>query len=132
MSCDRHRNAGFHETHDLAKGSSSRAGDIPGTRCFPPEERYGLTNQVRRSAASVPANIAEGAGRRTDTDFARFVDYALGSVNETQYHLLLARDLGLLASETHKRLLAELREIRMMTGALAQRLRDKQNSKTTS
>ena len=102
------------------------------TRCFPPEERYGLTNQVRRSAASVPANIAEGAGRRTDADFARFVDYALGSVNETQYHLLLARDLGLLASETHKRLLAELREIRMMTGALAQRLRDKQHSKTTS
>lgn len=102
------------------------------TRSFPPEERYGLTNQVRRSAASVPANIAEGAGRRTDTDFARFVDYALGSVNETQYHLLLARDLGLLDSETHERLVRELREIRMMTGALAQRLREKQHSKPTS
>lgn len=101
------------------------------TRSFPPEERYGLTNQVRRSAASVPANIAEGAGRRTDTDFARFVDYALGSVNETQYHLLLARDLGLLASETHERLVGELREIRMMTGALAQRLREEQHSKPT-
>ena len=101
------------------------------TRSFPPEERYGLTNQVRRSAASVPANIAEGAGRRTDTDFARFVDYALGSVNETQYHLLLARDLGLITSETHERLVGELREIRMMTGALAQRLREQQHSKPT-
>jgi four helix bundle protein len=90
-----------------------------------------LTNQVRRSAASVPANIAEGAGRRTDTDFGRFVDYALGSVNETQYHLLLARDLGLITSETHERLVGELREIRMMTGALAQRLREQQHSKPT-
>jgi four helix bundle protein len=101
------------------------------TRCFPPEERYGLTNQVRRSAASVPANIAEGAGRRTDADFARFVDYALGSANETQYHLLLARDLELIPSETHERLVGELREIRMMASALAQRLRKRQHSTLT-
>ncbi len=66
------------------------------TRAFPSEERYGLTAQMRRSAASIPANIAEGCGRNADRELSRFVRICLGSVNELGYHLLLARDIGLL------------------------------------
>ena len=63
------------------------------TRSFPTDERYGLTAQVRRSAASVPTNIAEGCGRDGERDLARFISIAAGSASETEYHLLLARDL---------------------------------------
>jgi four helix bundle protein len=63
------------------------------TRSFPSDERFGLTNQLRRSCSSVPANLAEGCARFSDIDFARFVNNAAGSASETDYHLLLARDL---------------------------------------
>ena len=63
---------------------------------FPAQKTYGLTSQVRRSAASVPANIAEGCGRDTAADLARFLQIAMGSASELEYHLLLARDLGFL------------------------------------
>ncbi|HEX6837928.1 MAG TPA: four helix bundle protein, partial [Polyangia bacterium] len=66
------------------------------TATFPSEERFGLTSQMRRSAASVPANIAEGRCRGSDADFGRFLRVALGSAAETEYHLILAGDLGLL------------------------------------
>lgn len=62
---------------------------------FPSNEKYGLISQIRRSAASVPANIAEGSARGSDADYARFLHIALGSATELDYHLLLARDLGL-------------------------------------
>ena len=65
------------------------------TSRFPVAERYGLTSQVRRAAASIPSNIAEGAGRRTQADYARFLDMALGSANEVEYQIVLARDLSL-------------------------------------
>lgn len=93
------------------------------TSAFPHDERFGITAQTRRSAASIPANIAEGAGRRTDADFARFVDIALGSANETEYHLILARDLGITDTETHNRLSLQLAEMRKMLTSLARRLR---------
>jgi four helix bundle protein len=60
------------------------------TSGFSKEERYGITNQLRRAAVSIPSNIAEGAGRRTNPDFARFVDNALGSACELDTQLLLA------------------------------------------
>jgi len=63
---------------------------------FPADERYGLTSQLRRAASSVPSNIAEGAGRKTEKDFLRFQDIALGSLKETEYFLLLATELGYL------------------------------------
>ncbi len=70
------------------------------SRSFPREEMYGLTSQMRRASVSIGANIAEGACRRGDVDFARFLQMAAGSASEVEYHLLLARDLNLLeASE---------------------------------
>ena len=65
---------------------------------FPREERYGLASQIRRSAVSIPSNIAEGCGRGTDADFRRFMQMALGSASELDYQLLLANDLGMLSS----------------------------------
>jgi four helix bundle protein len=63
---------------------------------FPDRERYGLTAQLRRSCASIPANLAEGCARAGDSEFARFANIAMSSASETDYHLLLARDLGYL------------------------------------
>jgi four helix bundle protein len=64
------------------------------TRSFPAGEMYGLTSQMRRSAASVPTNLAEGSGRNTPGELKRFCRVSLGSANELDYQLLLARDLG--------------------------------------
>jgi four helix bundle protein len=64
------------------------------TAAFPKSETYGLSLQVRRSAVSVPANIAEGFRRRSRTEKARFLNIAESSLEETRYFLILARDLG--------------------------------------
>jgi four helix bundle protein len=64
------------------------------TSQFPKEELFGLTSQIRRAAASIPANIAEGCGRNSEKEFIHFLHLATGSGNELEYHFLLARDLG--------------------------------------
>ncbi|MBA7506219.1 hypothetical protein ES706_04900 [subsurface metagenome] len=84
------------------------------TKPFPQEEVYGLTSQIRRAAASVPTNIAEGCGRNTDAELARFMEIASGSASELDYLLLLAKDIGLLAENGYVELLTELTEIRKM------------------
>ncbi|MEO6214196.1 MAG: four helix bundle protein [Vicinamibacterales bacterium] len=75
---------------------------------------FPLQNQTIRAAISIPANLAEGAGRTGDREFRRFVRIALGSVNELEYHVLLARDLGLIPVHTHDRLAASAAEVRRM------------------
>jgi four helix bundle protein len=64
------------------------------TTTFPGPERYGLISQMRRASSSIPMNLAESSGRASDRDYARFVSNAIGSVNELEYQLLLAEDLG--------------------------------------
>jgi four helix bundle protein len=76
------------------------------TEGWPKREWYGLASQVRRSAFSIPANIAEGSAKRGPREFRRYLDIALGSLAETQYALRAASDLGLIAPEA-SRVLAE-------------------------
>ncbi len=90
---------------------------------FPRAEMFGLTSQVRRSAASIGANIAEGCGRSTDADRGRLFQMALGSARETLSHLLLARDLGLLDAHGFERVESDLDPTRRMLVRLLQRIR---------
>lgn len=66
------------------------------TSSFPKEELFGITSQMRRASASIPANIAEGSGRNSDPELRRFCEIALGSANELEFFILLSRDLGYL------------------------------------
>lgn len=84
------------------------------TSTFPVSETYGLTSQTRRSAASIPANIAEGCGRSGNRELARFVEIARGSAGELEYHLLLAHDLGFLSRSIYPSLLSNLDEVQKM------------------
>lgn len=93
------------------------------TKKFPRDEAYGLTSQMRRCASSVPSNIAEGCGRGSDSDFARFVQIAMGSASELEYQLLLARDLGYLDPHTHDHCEVEATGIKRMLAGLLSRLR---------
>ena len=93
------------------------------TRCFPNEERFGLTSQIRRSCASIGANLAEGCGRRSDGEIARFVHIAIGSGAELSYHLRLARDLDLLSNASSEHLRSDLNEVMRMLSSLSQKLK---------
>ena len=86
---------------------------------------FTLQNQTLRAAISVPANLAEGAGRTGDPEFRRFVRIALGSASELEYHLLLARDLGLIPKAKHRTLSAVVSEVKRMLTGLAATLSNK-------
>jgi len=77
-----------------------------------------LRNQLHRASISVPANIAEGAGRGSDADFRRFLLHSLGSLNELEYDLLLARDLGFLPHHEHAKVSTHIEEVRCMLSGL--------------
>jgi len=81
------------------------------TESFPKSEVFGLTSQMRRSAASVPSNIAEGCGRNTNGDLLRTLDIAMGSARELEYQLLLSRELDFLSEEQHSQLAADVAEV---------------------
>jgi len=92
------------------------------TRDFPKQERYGLTAHLLKSATSIPSNIAEGCGRKGDAELARFLSIAAGSASETEYQLLLARDLSYLQEAHHHDLDAQVNEVKRMLNAFIQRL----------
>jgi four helix bundle protein len=93
------------------------------TRTLPKEELFGLASQLRRSASSIPANIAEGCGRNGDAELARFMRIALGSANELDYHLLVARDLDYIEPSRYEQLGRETQEIAKMLATFIDRLR---------
>lgn len=84
------------------------------TSSLPKEELYGSTSQMRRAAMSIPSNIAEGCGRDTQTELARFIHIASGSASELEYQLILAHDLGYIRDELYPNLNAEINEIKRM------------------
>ena len=93
------------------------------TSSFPGDERFGLVSQIRRDCASIPTNVAEGCGRSTNNELARFIDIATGSASEVEYQLLLAKDLGYLSEDQYKNLSTEVSEIRRMLLAFNKSLR---------
>jgi four helix bundle protein len=96
------------------------------TAQFPKEELYGLTSQIRRGSASIPANIAEGFGRGGNIELARFLQIGMGSAFEVEYHLLLAKDLGLITKEVNDHLEARIIEVKRMLAALLLKVRTRQ------
>jgi len=87
------------------------------TERFPRDERFDLTSQLRRAAVSIPANIAEGAARRSDKEFAHFLSNSQGSASEVETELLIARRLSYLQELNYGSLVSSLDEIgRMLTG----------------
>ena len=93
------------------------------TESFPKSEIYGLVSQMRRSAVSIPSNIAEGAGRGTDKDFAHFLNISLGSAYELETLLILSFDVDFLSAEQLEKLLLKISEIQKMTFGLIKTLR---------
>ena len=105
------------------KSHNLTLGIYKSTESFPGPEIYGLTSQIRRSCSSIPANIAEGCGRKSDAEFARFLQIAMGSASELEYHLLLARDLKFLKDSDYKKLDKGTIEIKQMLATLIKKLK---------
>lgn len=91
-------------------------------RNFPKEEMFGLTSQMKRTSSSIPMNIAEGCGRNSDRDFARFLIISFGSANELEYQIILSIDLNFISFEQGQILLIQIEEIKKMLNGLITRL----------
>ena len=93
------------------------------TARFPREELYGLTSQIRRASASIPANLSGACGRGGKAEFAQYLRVAMGSASELEYHLILAHDLKLLEDAEYRKLEAEIVEVKRMLAAFIARLK---------
>lgn len=107
----------------MGKGAPTHSRVYRVTREFPPDERYAETSQLRRATTYISANIAEGMGRGSDRDRARFLYFALGSAYESEHHLLLANDLQYITYEQHQNLWKILIEVRMILSGLLRKLK---------
>ena len=95
------------------------------TRHFPPDERFGLTNQMRRAAVSISSNIAEGTSRNSQTDFGRFIEIATGSVFEVISQAFVARRQGVLNEKNFRAMYAAAEEVGRMLSGLRKSLESK-------
>ena len=95
------------------------------SKLFPKEEIYSLTSQLRRAASSIPANIAEGSGKNTQAEVAHYLNIALGSANESEYFLILSKDLKYLKQENFDTLFLLINEIKAMLISLINKVRNK-------
>lgn len=94
------------------------------TESFPKEELYGLTSQIRRAAASIPTNIAEGCGRGSNIELRRFLEIAMGSAGEVEYQLLLAHDLKYIDDEKYSLLNSSVIEIKRMIATYIRKIKE--------
>ncbi len=115
--------ADFHKYKVWQKAHELTLDTYGATTSYPPDERFGLTAQMRRAVASIPTNIAEGLGKVGDNERARFLNIAMGSASELQYQLLLSRDLGYLEATTHDKLHGLVVEVRKMLTSLHSKLK---------
>ena len=99
------------------------------TRTFPREEVFGMTSQVRRAAAAIPANIAEGHGRENSGEFVQFLRIAQGSLKELETHLILASRVGLARNEDTAPILEQCETIGKMLRALIRSIQKRQKAK---
>jgi four helix bundle protein len=106
----------WHKAHLLVLASYRSTGG------FPKQEVYGMTSQIRRCAASIAANIAEGCGKRGNGEFQRYLNIAAGSASELEYHFLLARDLNLLDETNYRQLNSGVVEVKCMLASLVRKV----------
>lgn len=109
---------------EIWKRSRSLANQIYSTtKYFPSEEKFGLTSQLRRSAVSIPSNIAEGCGRGTNPQLIHFLDIAIGSLCELETQIYIASDQGYIKTDSKEKLINELTQIRKMTQTFRSKLK---------
>ena len=108
----------FHNYKVWSKGHQIALSIYKKTKSFPNEELFGLTSQIRRASMSIPFNIAEGCGRKSDAEFAHFLNIAAGSASEVEEELLLSFDLGFLDKESYQLLDNDIKEIKTMLSKL--------------
>ncbi len=99
------------------------------TDCLPKEEKFGLISQIRRASVSIPANIAEGAGRRSDKELIHFLSNAQGSASEVETELIIAYRLGYLPKNWFDKLIGILDEIGKLITGLTRYLKNKPENK---
>jgi four helix bundle protein len=93
------------------------------TKNFPKEEIYGLTSQIRRASSSIPTNISEGCGRDSDAEFNRFLTIALGSASESEYLLILSKELNYIDTSSFEKLNSDINMIKQKIYSLKQKLK---------
>jgi len=93
------------------------------TNEFPKEDQYNLVSQIRRAAVSIPTNIAEGCGKNSSIELARYCQISMGSTTELEYLLLLSNELNYISDDKYKNLYNELVEIKKMLSSLLQKIR---------
>jgi four helix bundle protein len=102
------------------------------TRSFPRDEQFGLTSQLKRACASIPANIANGCGRSSKRAFARHLDMALGSAIKTQHYLMLAHDLGCVGLDDYPDLDSRITAVKRSLRSLIARIHGSLQDQTTN
>lgn len=93
------------------------------TKLFPSNERFGLTSQIQRAAVSIASNIAEGSSRKSEADFARFLEISLGSAFEVETQLTIAKEIGYLDDINYVKILSEINIIQKQINSLITKIR---------
>ena len=112
----------FHNYKIWDKGHHFALSIYKKTKTFPKDELFGITSQIRRAATSIPFNIAEGCGRRSDSEFAHFLNIAAGSASEVEEELLLSYDLEFLDKASYQQFNKEINDIKAMLNKLIETL----------